>query len=297
MLLPLDDVFVDRNFNVRIFYGDVDGLALSLMTEGQREPVTVRRDGLRYIVVDGHRRHRALARARALEIVALGSGFELQENGRPLRPAPGPVHARFMADHLLCRVAEGEPEPEVFASQLTHNSGKPFTLLERMLLVSRLARMDPSISREQLALRTGFSRTYVANAQQLHAADPRLLEFVREGTISQKLALRLLKAFPAGEQVARVSAGADAAAARGRDKILPKDIEWPTPAPRGDCEEAGDEPVKSRLCTVVRRLEGADNFAPNPTAAERIGTLRWVHGYACGKVSYARFEAYLFGRE
>lgn len=304
VLLALEDVYVDGNFNVRIFYGDIDALALSLMTEGQREPIKVRRDGSRYLVVDGHRRHRAFERARNLSIVPREGGFFLCEEGRTLAAAPGPLHASFDPRRILCRIVDGqEAEQDIFASQLTYNSGKPFTLLERMIFLSRLSKLENSLTREQLALKTGFSRTYIANAQHLHAADPRLLDFVRDGRVSQKLALRLLRAFPAEEQVARVAAAVSVAQRRSRDKILPKDIEWlerlesARSANGKGAAERGSDPIRVRLHNVAHRLEGAERYAPNPVAVERLGTWRIVQQYAFGKVPYARLEAHLLARE
>lgn len=306
--LALEEVYVDVNFNVRIFYGDIDGLALSLMTEGQREPIKVRRDGKRFLVVDGHRRHRAFERAGNLSILPKEGGFALCEDGRAIRPAPGPLSPRFDYHTILCRVVENdEAEPDVFASQLTYNSGKPFTLLERMIFLSRLAKLDHELTREQIALKTGFSRTYIANAQHLHAADPRLLEFVRDGRVSQKLALKLLRTFSADEQVARVSAAAGLAQRRNRDKILPKDIQWLGEASSGgETDSAAPtraetdvilDSVRARLSSVVHRLDGVERYAPNPVAVERLGTWRLIQQYAFGKVTYARLEAHLLARE
>jgi hypothetical protein len=176
-----------------------------------------------------------------------------------------------------------------------------------MIFLSRLAKLDQALTREQIALKTGFSRTYIANAQHLHAADPRLLEFVRDGRVSQKLALKLLRTFSADEQVARVSAAAGLAQRRNRDKILPKDIQWLGEAaveretdvlpPAKAAAEVSLDSVRARLSSVVHRLDGAERYAPNPVAVERLGTWRLVQQFAFGKVTYARLEAHLLARE
>ena len=71
--LPLERVLEDRSFNIRIFYGDIDLLAVQLMTEGQHEPIKVRREGSQFFIVDGHRRQRAFARSRHLRIERSGA--------------------------------------------------------------------------------------------------------------------------------------------------------------------------------------------------------------------------------
>jgi hypothetical protein len=298
--LPLDQILEDRNFAIRIFFGDIDQLAVQLMTEGQLEPLKVRRDGEQFFLVDGHRRRRAFARARQLRIERVGARHVVLEGNRPLREAAGPMQADFDPGRILCCLVESAlREGELFASQLTYNCGKPYTLLERMIFLSRLTHLQAG-SREDLALKTGFSRTHLANARNLHSADPRLLDYVREGRISQKLALRLLKVFPAEQQIVRVCEAMDDAGRHHRDKLLPKDFQWGGPSGAGRAP-AGDEPpvdpVRARLHDLSRRLGDVLRFAPNPVAADRLGTLQRVHRYAMGKLSLSRLEAHLLGRE
>lgn len=298
--LPLEGILEDRNFNIRIFFGDIDQLAVQLMTEGQHEPIKVRREGEQYFVVDGHRRRRAFARAGELRIEESGGKHFLFEGEKLLREAPGPVHPEFDCARVLCRLTHPHAsEEELFASQLIYNNGKPFTLLERMIFISRLSRHG-SYTKDQLALKTGFSRTHIANAQNLNAADPRLLEYVREGRISQKLALRLLKSFPAEQQITKVCAAMADADRHHRDKLLPKDFNW-GPGTNGErpkeTKPEAIDPVRARLHDLVSRLGDTLRFAPNPASLDRLGTLMRIHRYATGKLSYAKLEAHLLGRE
>jgi len=298
--LPLEKILEDRNFNIRIFYGDIDQLAIRLMTEGQLEPVKVRQQGDQYFIVDGHRRQRAFARSRQLRIAPVEGKHIVFEGDRPLREAPGPLHEDFDSGCIACWVVNPlVTETDLFASQLTYNSGKPFTLLERMIFLSRLSRLG-GCNREQLALKTGFSRTHIANAESLNSADPRLLEYVRDGRISQKLALRLLKTFPAAQQMVKACAALAEAERHHRDKILPKDFDWGEGPPAGHAKEDTERPVdrvRARLHDLASRLGDALRFAPNPVAQDRLGTLMLVHRYATGKLSYARLEAHLLGRQ
>jgi ParB-like chromosome segregation protein Spo0J len=298
--LPLERVLEDRNFNVRLFYGDIDQLAIQLMTEGQHDPIKVRREQDQFFIVDGHRRQRAFARSRQLRIEQAEDKYFVFEGDRSLGEVSGPIHRSFNAESVHCRQVDPfRDRAELFCSQLIYNSGKPFTLLERMIFISRLSR-NHFFTKEQLALKTGCSRTHIANAQALNAADPRLLDFVREGRISQKLALRLLKVFSSEDQIGRVQQALALAEKRNRDKVLPKDFQW------DDKGEAGLvapdqtirlDPVRVRLRTLSFRLEDAMRFPPNPAAKDRLGTLELVQRYAIGKLSYARLVAYLLGWE
>jgi hypothetical protein len=300
-VLSLDRILEDQNFNIRLFYGDIDWLAVQLMTEGQLEPIKVRQEGDRFFVVDGHRRQRAFARSRSLRIAADGSRHVVYEGDRMLREAPGPQRRGFDPERIECRLIDGSPsDAELFASQLIYNSGKPFTLLERMLFISRLGKRS-DYSKTQLALKAGVSRTTITNAQNLNSADPRLIDCVRGGRISQKLALRLLRAFPAEQQISKVAAAMAAADSHHRAKLLPKDFEWGGAGEGGPVQGAnGEAPVdrvRARLCDLVVRLADAARFAPNPVAQDRLGTLSLIHLYATGKLSYPKLEAHLFGRE
>lgn len=297
--LPLDRILEDGAFTIRIFYGDIDRLAVQLMTEGQHEPIKVRQEGTQFFVVDGHRRQRALVRARHLRIEQRAGRFVVFEQDRPLREAPGPMRRGFDPGSVRCQRVDGPSGgPDLFASQLACNSGKPFTLLERMIFLSRLSRIG-TYTREQLALWTGFSRTHIANAQSLNAADPRLIECVRQGRLSQKLALRLLRTFSAEEQMTKVTAAMADAGRHHRDKILPKDVAWGRVAGGEGAagEGEGVDPVRARLFDLASRLGEAVRFAPNPAALDRLQTLNLIQRYAAGKLSYARIEAHLLGRE
>ena len=297
--LPIDSVLEDRNFNVRLFYGDIDLLAIQLMTEGQREPIKVRSDGKHYFVIDGHRRRRAFERAGRLRIAAAGAKHMVFEGDRALREASGPARKDFDPTRIACRLIGSESvDDEVLASQLVYNCGKPFTLLERMLLLSKLGR-GGRYTKEQLALKAGVSRTAVANATSLNSADPRLLERVGSGQISQKLALRIVREFPAEEQLDQVAAAMKEAERHNRLKLLPKDFEWPGGRESGasrDSETRAD-PVRFRLCELATRMADAARFAANDVARDRLGTVALVHRYATGKLSYPRLEAHLLGRE
>jgi len=303
--LPLAQLGEDLNLSLRIFYGDIDELAVRLMTEGQREAIKVRDENGDFYVVDGHRRRRAFARALQLRIEAEDGRYLVYDGGQPLREAPGPVHPNYEPQHVLCCQVEcGASPEELFASQLVHNLGQPFTLLERSLFLSRLLRHGGGLA-EASALKIGFSPLQIAEARLLHAADPRLLEQICLGRLSQKLALRLLRTFPAGEQIARLMAARAVAERQHRDQVLPRDFDWSgerdgTDPEEGDSEgpaPAPPDPVLARFNDLIGRLGEAARAAPNHAAEERLGTLLLIHRYAIGQIGYDRLEAHLFGRQ
>jgi len=65
------DLIDDSPFQVRISYGDVDGLAADIRRRGLLQPILVRPRGDRYEVVHGHRRLRAVRLNGARYILAV----------------------------------------------------------------------------------------------------------------------------------------------------------------------------------------------------------------------------------
>jgi len=302
--LPLARLLEDQNCNIRIFYGDIDQLAVELMTEGQREPIKVREQAGEYYVVDGHRRQRALLRSLQLRIAAEDGKFLVYDGGKPLREAAGPQHPGHDPQKVLCQLVECGPDADrLFASNLVHNLGKPFTFLERNLFLSRLLRQGGRPA-EALALKIGFSLADIAAARRLYAADPRLLEQVRLGRVSQKLALRILRTYAAVDQIVRIKAARIAAEALGRDQLLAEDFDW------GGAEEESEgraeideesavpaDPVHARLSELVARLGEVAHSPPNDAADDRLATLLLVYRYAIGQIGYNHLEAHLLGRQ
>src|SRR6185312_4989339 len=157
---------------------------------------------------------------------------------------------------------------------------------------------------EALALKIGFSLADIAAARRLYAADPRLLEQVRLGRVSQKLALRILRTYAAVDQIVRIKAARIAAEALGRDQLLAEDFDW------GGAEEESEgraeideesavpaDPVHARLSELVARLGEVAHSPPNDAADDRLATLLLVYRYAIGQIGYNHLEAHLLGRQ
>jgi hypothetical protein len=213
--LRLDDLHVDAELNLRISYGDIDALAVRLMTRGLIEPLLVRRDGRQYVLVKGHRRRRAFLRSKELRIESVHGRHELFEGERKLGLAPGPLHPEFSTERIACQlVSGGSFDTDVLFTELTYNDGKPHTLLEKMLHVSRMLKREVTIP-DAMAT-TGFSRSQIQAARSLHPADKRVLEMVESGKLSQQMALKLIKKLPPQDQLAMVETAFAVARRHGR---------------------------------------------------------------------------------
>ena len=307
--LPLETILEDKDFNIRIFYGDIDALAIQLMTQGQLEAIKVRRDkDKKYYVTNGHRRRRAFLRARELRIETVGDKhFVFEGTGkdeRKLCEAPGPLHRNFTPDVMLCQLEDkNASEQELFKNQLNYGSGKPYTALEKLLFITRL-RKSMGKTKEEVVRETGLSRTYVTNADSLKSADDRMLKMVSDGRVSQKLALRLLRTCTADEQMRKVTQAVKKASQRGRtdDKLLPKDFNWKDEEPAAPLGKAGrkalrKDPVRNRLRALMTRLKPQITRPPSKVARERLELLSSVDRYLSGNGSYVQLESFLLGRE
>jgi len=235
----------------------------------------------------------------APRIAAEDGKFIVYDGGQPLRDGPGPVHPDFDPRQVPCRLADPAATlEELFTSRLLGHRGKPFTLLERQVFLSRALRQGGRTT-ESLALKAGFSPAEIAGARQLNAADPRLLDQVRDGRISSQLVLRLLRTVPPPEQIVRLKVARAAADRDHREKLMARDFEW-AESDEASAEEPIEvtaDPVHARLHELVARLGDTVRFAPNPASEERLGTLLMIHRYALGKIAYERLEAHLLGRQ
>ena len=148
----------DQTFNLRIFYGDLDELAVRLITEGQREPITVWDEGGTYYVVDGHRRRRAFARALHLRIVAEDGKHLVYEGDRPLCEAPGPAHPAYEPADAPLPAGGRRGAADLFASRLAHHPAASRSPASNAASFSRLLR-QAAPRPNRWPLKSDFRRT------------------------------------------------------------------------------------------------------------------------------------------
>jgi ParB-like nuclease domain len=297
--LRLDELHVDAELNLRISYGDVDALAVRLMTRGLLEPLLVRRDGRQYVLVNGHRRRRAFLRSKELRIESVHGRHELFEGDHKLGLAPGPQHPDFSIERIACHlVSEEGLETDSLFTELTYNDGKPHTLLEKMLHVSRMLKRQVSIP-DAMAT-TGFSRSQIQVARSLHPADKRVLEMVETGKISQQMALKLIKKLPPQDQLALVETAFAFARRHGREKLLSKDFRWPDQKKKfkrvvqGELFVISSSPTEDRLNRLLGRFSNTSAY-PDKSTRERLEVIHHVAQYLKGGLSLPRLQREIIG--
>lgn len=142
-------VKVDPGFNVRIDYGNIEELANSIATNGLIRPIDVRKEADQLILVDGHRRMRALTL--------------LKEQGRAMLEIPA-------------RVVRSEDVNNQIIHMIVSNEGKNLTPIEEASAFKRLSELGMSI--QEIAKSVSKSVSHVTDRMSLLTADPELLKLI-----------------------------------------------------------------------------------------------------------------------
>jgi ParB family transcriptional regulator, chromosome partitioning protein len=244
---PVAMIEVDPDFNVRLDTPErrarIREYANTMKNPDvgflRNRPLTVRLDGERVFVVDGHTRLAAvtLANSEGAEIVRL-----------PCLSAPAGSDATDL-------------DYQLFQS----NSGEPLSGLEQGTAFKRLLAKGQEVA--DIAQRLGKSQGHIRNMLALVAAEPAVRQAVVAGRISATEAAKVVKAN--GSQAGTVIAKAtEHARSEGRERARPRDVEAVT-KPR-------TEPVSlcSLAIAVVKAWQTATGLDEAVTAlANHLGPL------------------------
>ena len=197
--LKLEDINIEKNFNVREDFGDIKELSRSIEANGVRVPVRgYKKDGT-YWITDGERRYLAVKslaeKGIEIRIPFLADGRESSEEQRVI-------------DMLIC------------------NEGKKLNPVEESNAINRLVNFG--YSEEEIRTKTGFSKVYVCNLKLLHSAPKKMKDLIVNNMVSATLAMKILreeKDFTKAQQVletAMMSVEADGST--GKKKVTDKNI-------------------------------------------------------------------------
>ena len=166
--LEVEKLHVEPNWNVREDYGDIEGLARSIASEGVKEPLTGYFDEKnRAIVTNGHRR------MKAIELAKQKFGAEIRRVLFQLEP-----RSASQADRTL--------------TMLVSNSGKPLTPYEIGKVVQRLRKFGWTL--EEIQQRAGYSKIHLENCELLAGATAPIQQMVLvDKSVSQTTAMRAIR--------------------------------------------------------------------------------------------------------
>jgi len=188
-LIPVDKITVDPSFNVRTEYGDIEGLAADIAENGLHQPLKVWVSSGSVILVDGHRRLRAIQYARE--------------------------HLKAPIDAVYCLTENTGSNEETRLLEMfsTGTHTKPLTPMEQAKVFKRLIDLNWSVPK--IAKQTGFGEPKVRSLLDLNGASSELRQAVVEEKISPSAAASLAKCSPEEQQ--RVLSGAKGSKVRVAD--------------------------------------------------------------------------------
>ena len=183
--IPVDKVEIEEGFNVREDYGDIEGLAKDISSNGQLVPLLVRidQDEKRVVLVDGHRR------LRAIKLANENSWF----------PGKSPEHRVLREVRCILEADQSDTTSRLFAMFSTGTSSKPLTPEEQGKVFAILIRVN-RLKSASIAAQVGKAEAYVEDMLKLYRASGEIKKAVKENRLSPTAAVKLAKA-PKEKQV------------------------------------------------------------------------------------------------
>lgn len=168
--IPISKIVIRKDFNVRQDYGDIEGLATSLLENGQIIPgrVDVLANGT-FLLTDGHRRFRALC---------------------TLKEKRGYEDVTFKAIVNSTRTTELDRIFQMFLTQ----DNKQLSAYEIAELIKRL--MNLGLKQHEIALKIGKTDGYISQMLSFANESPIIKDEVKKGNISVSAVVKLQKEIP-----------------------------------------------------------------------------------------------------
>ena len=196
LLLKLDEINIEENFNVRQDYGDLNELARSIESNGVRVPLRGHKKGGKYILTDGHRRFKAAQM--------------LAEKGIEIR-------VPFLSDGR-----ESSAEQRVI-DMLICNEGKKLNPVEESEAIARLVNFGWSDT--EISTKTGYTKVYICNLKLLQSAPKKIKELITGNVVSATLAMSVLRKEKDFDKAQKAIENAvQFGAETGKNKITAKDL-------------------------------------------------------------------------
>lgn len=211
MLVDPRNLEIEAGFNVRKDYGDIRGLALSIISLGVQEPLIgfkVRGED-KFVVTDGHRRHAAIK-------------FALEKH------AAGDVHFADISRiaNVPVRLASADPIERLFTMAVTGEKKKNLTELERADMYSRLIdsimetkQVKRGDAIDEVILKVGISKPTLYNVISLNKLPEEIKDAISKNEISGSTVVTIVREVKDVEEQKRlVFAAIDSAKAAGSKK-------------------------------------------------------------------------------
>lgn len=164
-------IVIKDGFNVREDYGDIGELAASIKENGIMQPLRGYRDGDSIVIIDGHRRHKALML----------------------------LFAEGTAMHVPIKVVKKPTDFEMVVQMFTMNEGKHLTSMEQSEAVNRLAKYG--YSDKEIATMLGKTQATICNLRLLASLPKKMKTLVTSGKVSSSLVMDMVRNMSDGQTV------------------------------------------------------------------------------------------------
>jgi ParB/RepB/Spo0J family partition protein len=177
MSVSPNNIVVEEEFNVRIDYGDLEGLMNSIIANGQIEPVLGYKiqGSEQYVLTDGHRRFKAIQ-------MAIEKGHEIP--------------------YVKLIKTSSNAEDRLFQMVITGVDKKPLTPLEEAETYKRLVALG--YEPKEIASRVGKSLPHVYNGLKLAEAPKKIKNAIQNGSISATTVTQIIREVGEGEDVVEI---------------------------------------------------------------------------------------------
>lgn len=163
-LVDVTTIKIEDGFNVRTDYGDIEWLKESIRENGVIQALRCRKTNGEYVLIDGHRRHRAC--------------MMLVEEGVQVRV---PV--------MMCGKSTS-PEQRII-EMMTLNEGKRLNPVEEAEGINRL--LNYGLSDSEISKKIGKTLSHVSSMKTLHNLPTRIKNMVRDEKITATLLISLMR--------------------------------------------------------------------------------------------------------
>lgn len=249
--LKPEDLSVQEGFNVRLSGPGLDEhirtLANSMKEIGVQTPLTVRVDGDKVLLVDGHCRLAAIK-------LAISEGAEIISV--PCITSP-----------------KGSDDAQLTLSLITRNGGRPLEPLEKATVFARL--LSFGWSEELIGQRAGIGCKQVKNLLDLAAAPTEIKEMVANKEVSATTAVRTLQQSHSNQAaVAKLTTAVAEAKAEGKTKATPKAVNRP-PTPKAPLPA----PTPPKVTTTSPRYSAAkvQEFVETMEEVLKLTDVKTIH--------------------
>lgn len=271
--VPFSKLLIIEGFNDREDYGDIPELAESIRAEGPRVPLKGYRDGDKFVVIVGHRRHRAAEWIKKQYKEEVVFKFECY--------------------------AKGASKSEMLLDTLLTNAGKELTPLEKANVVKKLVAEKMAVKAIAAAL-GGVSSVYINNLAKLADAPEKVKKHIRDGNVSATLVIGYLKNKDANidELVTEIEKNLqpDEGLFKGKGKKKGKQAKVTKKALSKKKKEEGDdneEDTGNSMKTFKRYMKQNTGIFATP---EKQATFEFVSDLVNNKVTYGDMVKYFTGK-